>query len=332
MTKKKICVAYIGRENNVHDKLFVEVLEKEYCVIQKYTEDIPELLLDEKSFENCRLIIAGPLTDAISVIPESISIPILGISHGFDLNMESNNMNLGKNINRCSGIIADCEYIIELLQNNYQYTKDIYNMPHGCDYDYFSNAIPAYSNEPSILVTRNWFKVHGNPVIVAALEILLRNEVRFNCSFIGDGPLLTSEIKEISTRSGTSTVNFLGTISKKDIRNEMSGKWLYISAAESDGTSISLLEAMSAGMICIASDFPSNLEWIKHGYNGYIFETKDTVGLSDLIQEVCTLSIADKIIIGDRARLTARIRGNWSANRKTLMSASQKIVSIISDI
>lgn len=320
-------MAYLGRENNVHDKLLVKALEEKYRVIQKYTVNIPDLMLDGNFFEDCKLIIAGPLTDAILLIPKSISIPILGISHGYDLNLESNNSKLSENIDRCSSIIADCEYIIDILTNKYKYMKEIHNMPFGCDYNYFSTSIPTYSNDILILVTRNWSLVHGNQVIIAALEILLKNQIKFNCSFMGDGPLLTSEIREISTRSGASTINFLGISSKKDIRKEMSNTWLYISAAESDGTSISLLEAMSAGMICLISDFPSNLEWIKHGCNGFLFESNNADNLFKLIKEVSILSIVEKKIIGDRARQTARIKGNWLLNKKTLMSASQKIIS-----
>lgn len=326
MAKKKVCVTYIGRENNVHDKLFVAALDKEFCVIEKYTENSANETLDEKSFENCNLIIAGPLTDAISFIPKSISIPILGISHGFDLNVESSDAHLRENIDRCSSIIADCEYIVELLRNDYQYTKDIYSMPFGCDYDYFSQANPAYSNELLILVTRNWFQVHGNPIIIEALEILFEKEIKINCTFIGDGPLLTDEIRDISKRNHVSSINFLGTMSKNDIRNEMLDKWIYISAAESDGTSISLLEAMSAGMICLVSDFPSNLEWVKHGCNGYLFERNNSTNLSELIQEVSSLSIDEMKIIGERARQTAKVRGNWMTNSETLLNASRKIL------
>ena len=328
MHKKKKCVAYIGRENNIHDKLFVEVLEKEYRVIQRYTENAPDLIFDRKFFENCELIIAGPLTDALSAIPDTISIPILGISHAFDINLESGNTQLRKNIDRCSAVIADCDHIVEILRKKYQYTNTIYNMPFGCDHDYFSITVPAFSNAPLILVTRNWFQVHGNLAIIAALEIILEKEIRINCTFIGDGPLLTDVIKDISTRNQSSTINFLGTISKEDIRNEMMSKWLYISAAESDGTSISLLEAMSAGMICLVSDFPSNLEWIKHGYNGYLFETNNPVNLSELIQEVSLLSIDEMKIVGNRAKQTARLRGNWLVNRETLLNGCRKILSI----
>jgi glycosyltransferase involved in cell wall biosynthesis len=44
----------------------------------------------------------------------------------------------------------------------------------------------------------------------------------------------------------------------------------FISIPGSDATSISLLEAMSAGCIPIVSDLPANREWIINGENGII--------------------------------------------------------------
>lgn len=324
-------VAYIGRENNVHDKLFVSTLTREFKVLQIYTSNFHKTKIDRKSFENCSLIIAGPLTDAISAIPESNSLPILGVSHGFDINIESQDPELKRNINRCNSIIADCDYLIEILQEHYKFTRDVYLMPFGCDYEYFVNVIPDYKSEPRILVTRNWYQVHSNEVIIAALEHLLSSKTRFDCTFLGDGPLLTQKVKEISLRSGSSSIHFFGTMSKTEIRNEMSNNWLYVSAADSDGTSISLLEAMSAGMICIVSDFPSNLEWIQHGHNGFIFERKDSVSLSVLIKEICSISLAEKRIIGERARLTAKSRGDWSLNKEIFLNTCQRLISLRSE-
>jgi glycosyltransferase involved in cell wall biosynthesis len=324
-------VAYIGREKNVHDKLFVSILEREFKVVQIYTSNLLQLRFDEKFFENCSLIIAGPLTDAISAIPESNSLPILGVSHAFDINLESQNPNLKTNINRCYNIITDCDYVKKILRENYNFRRDVYLVPFGCDHEYFEKVIPDYKSEPYILVTRNWFQVHSNEVVIAALELLLSSETRFDCTFIGDGPLLTQQVREISLRSGFSSINFLGTKSKVEIRNEMTKNWLYVSAADSDGTSISLLEAMSAGMICIVTDFPSNLEWIQHGYNGFIFERKDSASLSVLIQEICSIPLAEKRIIGERAKLVAKSRGDWLINKEILMDACQRVISLRSE-
>ena len=45
---------------------------------------------------------------------------------------------------------------------------------------------------------------------------------------------------------------------------------IYISIPASDGTSVSLLEAMSASCIPIVSDLPVSQEWIRQNENGVI--------------------------------------------------------------
>lgn len=45
----------------------------------------------------------------------------------------------------------------------------------------------------------------------------------------------------------------------------------YISATKSDGSSLSLLEAMGNGVIPIVSNIPSNREWVVDGVNGKLF-------------------------------------------------------------
>jgi glycosyltransferase involved in cell wall biosynthesis len=49
---------------------------------------------------------------------------------------------------------------------------------------------------------------------------------------------------------------------------------IYISATKSDGTALSLLEAISLGTVPLISNIPSNRSWIVDGLNGYLFDTK----------------------------------------------------------
>ncbi|SFV51000.1 Glycosyltransferase [hydrothermal vent metagenome] len=50
---------------------------------------------------------------------------------------------------------------------------------------------------------------------------------------------------------------------------------IYISATRSDGTALSLLEAMYLGAVPLLSNIPSNRSWIADGLNGYLFDTKE---------------------------------------------------------
>jgi glycosyltransferase involved in cell wall biosynthesis len=60
---------------------------------------------------------------------------------------------------------------------------------------------------------------------------------------------------------------------------------IYISIPSSDGTSVSLLEAMACGCVPIVSNLPANHEWIESGKNGIIYDSI----LLEAIQEAINL-------------------------------------------
>ena len=329
MTKSKFSIVYIGRNNNLHDQRFVEVLSEIFEVREIYTQDLESISPRTGIFSNVVLVVAGPLTDAISAIPLGVKVPILGISHAFDLNIEYGDFPMLANIKRCTAIMSDCRHITNILREIYHFTGNIYEVPWGCDFDFFSKVEIQFVNEPKILVTRNWLALYRNKVIISALELIELKELEFNCTFIGDGPLLEKQMQDLQPLSITRKLRFLGRQNRLEIRNAMSNNWLYISAASSDGTSISLLEAMAAGMICIATDFPSNREWIEHSINGFIFPNGDSKALASLIELVSSLSVEEKLKISRAAKDIVQKRGDWNNNRNTFISGVMSNVQLI---
>lgn len=81
----------------------------------------------------------------------------------------------------------------------------------------------------------------------------------------------TTILQELAQRNlVTGSYAFLGfQAGEENQRNYLNAK-VYISIPTTDGTSISLLEAMAYGCIPIVSDIPANREWIEHGKNGLI--------------------------------------------------------------
>jgi len=316
------CVAYIGRSNNIHDKRFVKTLNKKFNVLEIYTKDLVSRSISVDKFVNVSLIVAGPLTDAVSVIPISVKVPIFGISHAFDLNTEFDDQDIKGNIARCAAIMTDCRHITNILRENYDFTKEIYETPWGCDRDYFSKIKVPFEKKLKILVTRNWFSVYRNDVIIDALKILELKKIEFTCTFIGHGPLLEDQINKLGKPLESSYIRFLGQKNKAEIRNAMSDNWIYISAASSDGTSVSLLEAMAAGMICITTDFPSNLEWIEDSKSGFTFSNGNSEALASLIELISSLSLDEKMKISRTAKRTILTRGDWRHSQKVFIAAT----------
>jgi glycosyltransferase involved in cell wall biosynthesis len=78
---------------------------------------------------------------------------------------------------------------------------------------------------------------------------------------------LKKRAKELESES---KIEFVGWQQKEDNRRWYAKSMIYISIPASDGTSVSLLESMSAACIPIVSDLPVSQEWIRHNENGVI--------------------------------------------------------------
>ena len=102
---------------------------------------------------------------------------------------------------------------------------------------------------------------------------------------------------------------------------------LYVSASRSDGSSISLLEAMASGRPALVSDIPGNKEWVRSGENGWLFSDGDVEELAtDLVKAASSRSeLAD---MGAQARRIVEARGDWTSNFPKLLEAYQLAMSL----
>lgn len=72
-------------------------------------------------------------------------------------------------------------------------------------------------------------------------------------------------------------IEFVGFLSQEKLAGYYQNSSLFVSVPESDATSISLLEAMSAGCIPIVSNLPSNLEWIMDEISGFVVDDQNAL-------------------------------------------------------
>ena len=96
---------------------------------------------------------------------------------------------------------------------------------------------------------------------------------------------------------------------------------LYISTSHSDGTSISLLEALASGLPVLLSDIPGNKEWVRQpGEVGWLFRDGDVDSLTNGILQAVE-NWAQLPMMGRAARQLAEVRGDWTKNFPNLFKA-----------
>lgn len=97
----------------------------------------------------------------------------------------------------------------------------------------------------------------------------------------------TKKLQEMASQVlSNDQYEFVGFQTSQENRKNYLRSKIYVSIPNTDGTSISLLEALAYGCIPIVSDLPANREWIEDGENGII-----TCGNLDLdLNRACSMN------------------------------------------
>lgn len=73
-------------------------------------------------------------------------------------------------------------------------------------------------------------------------------------------------------------VEFTGHLSPDDLARAYRRSAIFVSVPQTDGTSVSLLEAMAAGCLPVLSDLPANREWVQDGPHGRLVASMEGLG------------------------------------------------------
>ncbi len=146
----------------------------------------------------------------------------------------------------------------------------------------------TYPPEPvRIICSRGFLPVYNNAYLIQGLAHMAENLPEFKVIFVSNGPLL-SDVQTLADtllpQSLRQNVEFMGGVSDETLINLLMQSHVYVSLSRSDGTSISLLEALSCGLFPVLSDIPQNREWIDpQKHNGYLVPLDEPVQLAEAL-------------------------------------------------
>jgi len=296
------------------------------------------------------LIHAGPLQNAAFVAALSGFQPLVSMSWGSDLLIDADRsiwMRIATRytLKHTRILLGDCRAVRDKAVQQFAFPPEqVVLFPWGIDLEQFSPR-PAHDPSPRLpgrrdadirrrlgwedafvlLSLRSWEPIYGVDVILRAFTHAVRQIPELRLLLLGDGSL-APKIRSYITQEGLSDyISIEGRVSYPNLPSYYHAADLYLSASHSDGSSVSLMEALGCGVPCAVSDIPGNCEWIEPGVQGWLFPDGDDPALAEAI--LCAWQERHQLETMRRAaRALAEERADWRKNFPKLLAAYQTAV------
>jgi len=282
------------------------------------------------------LIQAGPIQRCAFLAALAGYCPLIAFSWGYDLLHDaargpSWSWATRFTLKRSAAFVGDCATIRDLAETAGMDPLRIVTFPWGADLQRFTpgdrrqNTVrerKGWGPECFVLLsTRNWAPLYGIEDLAEAFVSAAGQRPELCLLMLGGGPL-SGRIKEIFTAAGMiDRVHFPGQVSQAALPEYYRAADLYISTSHSDGTSISLLEALASGTPVLLTDIPGNREWIEEpGREGWLFPDGQAPALTAAILNALDRR-SELPAMGRAARGLAEQRGDWEKNFPHLFKA-----------
>ena len=222
-------------------------------------------------------------------------------------------------------IISDSKYI---LSKNLSYMQDCFypsfdKIPiiHATvDFNNFLSINKNDHREGSIIFGSigrlNWAK--GYDLLIKTLYRIKKEHPNFYLKIAGDGPyrnMLENMIDKYYLRKN---ILILGELHYNDIPKFLLSIDLYIQPSVSEGSPITLKEAMASSLPILASTAGGIPEIIEHNKTGILFENENTVELEKGLKKIITMDKSLRQEMGLRARESSLKRFDIEKTAQTL--------------
>ena len=137
-----------------------------------------------------------------------------------------------------------------------------------------------------VICTRNHSEVYGVESLVNAIPEVVAHRPGVRFLFLGSGPLTDRLVQRTNVLGVEGYCKFVGAV-KPDLMPEyLAIADVYVSPAFSDGTSVSLLEAMACELPVVVTDVEGNLDLVESGRNGIVVKKGDSASIAKAVGEL----------------------------------------------
>lgn len=282
---------------------------------------------------------AGPIQTAAFLAALSGFQPLVSMSWGSDVLVDADRSRMYRwitryTLRRSQVLVGDCDAVRKKAAAFGFPSERAFIFPWGIDLERFSpgcedelrevrefRARQGWQDGFVVLSLRSWEPIYGVDVMLRGFALAAQEDPRLRLLLLGGGSQ-ASLVHQLIDQHGIRDRVFLGgQVPQNDLPRIYRTADLYASASHSDGSSVSLMEALATGKPVLVSDIPGNLEWVQPGEQGWLFPDGDERALAAGILTAAQATPDRLARMGEQARALAERRADWSKNFQTLLKA-----------
>lgn len=177
-----------------------------------------------------------------------------------------------------------------------------------------------------LLSTRMHEPVYDLETLITGVAPVLARRPEARLVVAGDGSLRAAHERLAARVLPAGRWSFVGLQTPEALAGWLARAEVYVSAARSDSTSLSLLEAMAAGALPVVSDIEGNREWVDEGEGARLFAPGDAAGLAAALERA--LADPDRgVAARARNRSVVESRGDRARNLDRVASLFEALVA-----
>jgi glycosyltransferase involved in cell wall biosynthesis len=283
------------------------------------------------------LVHAGPLQTCGYLAALSGFHPLVVMSWGSDMLVHADRNAEWRRateftLRSADGFFCDCETVRESARRYAAIPNArIVQFPWGIKRGSFSPQGPVESRERlglsrnafAFISTRSWEPLYDIEVLLTAFHRAFRQNNRLRLLLLGGGSMAGRVRSFIAEHDLDQVVVTPGFIADREMPRWFRAANAYVSCARSDGTSISLLEAMATGLPAIVTDIASNREWITEDETGWLATAGSFEAFAEKLLHAASLRSDDIEAISDRNQGIVAERADWDKNFPSLLRLYQ---------
>lgn len=278
------------------------------------------------------LLHAGPLTDCGFEAARSGFHPLVQMSWGSDVLREAKTNAKTRSrvrfaLRNADVVIGDCQIVKKTVVTLGAPANRVVTFPWGVDLTRFNprggdgglRARLDWQENFVLLHLRAYEAIYDPLTVARAFIAAARREPHLRLLMPGSGSL-RPKIHRLFAKAGMQDRVFLpGQVAYQDLPDYYRAADLYVSASLSDGSSVSLMEALASGLPALVSNIPGNREWVQPGKQGWLFPAGNATALEKLIRKAVHSKQLGKMAKGSRR--TAEKKADWPRNKRDLFKA-----------